>query len=78
VLGGTLSLASEFLLPEIESELVRRALRWSREAVQLAVAQHRLAACVMGGIATVLQSVLTESGTVSVSRDVSGIHYERR
>jgi glucokinase-like ROK family protein len=56
VLGGSLSLAGEFLLPVIESELARRALRWNRRAARVAIAQHRFDACVMGGIATVIQS----------------------
>lgn len=56
VLGGSLSLAGEFLLPVIEGELGRRALRWNRRAAQIAIAQHRFDACVMGGIATVIQS----------------------
>jgi glucokinase-like ROK family protein len=56
VLGGSLSLAGEFLLPVIEGELGRRALRWNRRAAQVAIAQHRFDACVMGGIATVIQS----------------------
>jgi glucokinase-like ROK family protein len=56
VLGGSLSLAGEFLLPVIESELGRRALRWNRRAARVAIAQHRFDACVMGGIATVIQS----------------------
>jgi glucokinase-like ROK family protein len=56
VLGGSLSLAGEFLLPVIEGELGRRALRWNRRAAQVTIAQHRFDACVMGGIATVIQS----------------------
>jgi glucokinase-like ROK family protein len=56
VLGGSLSLAGEFLLPVIRDELGKRALRWNQQAVQVAVAQHRFDACVMGGIATVIQS----------------------
>lgn len=56
VLGGSLSLAGEFLLPVIEAELGRRALRWNRRAARVAIAQHRFDACVMGGIATVIQS----------------------
>jgi hypothetical protein len=31
-------------------------LRWNRQAAQVAIAQHRFDACVMGGIATVIQS----------------------
>ncbi len=56
VLGGSVSLAGEFLLPVIERELGQRALRWNRQAAQVAIAQHRFDACVMGGIATVIQS----------------------
>ena len=56
VLGGSLSLAGEFLLPVIEREVNQRALQWNRRAARVAVAQHRFDACVMGGIATVIQS----------------------
>jgi glucokinase-like ROK family protein len=56
VLGGSLSLAGEFLLPVIERELGQRALKWPRRAAQVAISQHRFDACVMGGIATVIQS----------------------
>lgn len=56
VLGGSLSLAGEFFLPAIESELGQRALFWNRCAARVAIAEHRFDACVMGGIATVIQS----------------------
>jgi hypothetical protein len=36
----------------------QRALRWNREAVQVVLARHRFDACVMGGVAQVLQDIL--------------------
>ena len=60
VFGGILSLASEYLLPVVENELQRRALRWNRESIKVVVARHGLEACVMGGVARVFQAVLIE------------------
>jgi hypothetical protein len=40
VFGGLLSTAGEFLLPVIEKELDRRALKWNREAMKLVLAKH--------------------------------------
>jgi glucokinase-like ROK family protein len=60
VFGGILSLASDNLLPVIEDELQRRALRWNREAIKVVVAKHGQEACVMGGVARVFQAVLAE------------------
>lgn len=56
VLGSSLSLAGEFLLPVIEAELSEHALRWSRSAARVVTAQHRSDACVKGGIATVIEA----------------------
>jgi glucokinase-like ROK family protein len=58
VLGGTLSAAGDLLVPFIECELRARALSWTADATGIAVALHGPDACVMGGIAAVLQSVL--------------------
>jgi glucokinase-like ROK family protein len=60
VLGGILSLASEYILPVVESEVQRRALRWNRDAIKVVVASHGQEACVMGGVARVFQTVLVE------------------
>jgi predicted NBD/HSP70 family sugar kinase len=60
VFGGILSLAWEFLLPAVTEEMQRRALRWNREATQVVLARHGFDACVMGGVALVLQDILRE------------------
>jgi glucokinase len=60
VFGGSLSLASEFLMPVVEYELERRALRWIRRATRVVITQHGLDACVMGGVARVFQVILAE------------------
>jgi glucokinase-like ROK family protein len=65
VFGGILSLASEYLLPVIENEVRRRALRWNREAIKVVVAKHGQEACVMGGVARVFQAVLAEPNMVT-------------
>jgi glucokinase-like ROK family protein len=64
VFGGILSLAGDILLPAIENELNHRALRWNREATEVVQARHGFDACVMGGVATVYQSILTAPGVV--------------
>jgi glucokinase-like ROK family protein len=60
VFGGILSLAWEFLLPAVAEEMRQRALRWNREATQVVLARHGFDACVMGGLAQVLQDILRE------------------
>ena len=64
VLGGILSLAGEFLLPIIKTELHQHALRWNVDTVQIALSRHGLDACVMGGMATVYQAILAQPGSV--------------
>jgi glucokinase len=66
VLGGILSTASEFLLPVVDDEIQKRALRWNRESVPVMTAAHGSDACAKGGIATIYQSVLTHSNSVSL------------
>lgn len=60
VFGGILSLAWQFLQPAVTEEMQRRSLRWNREATQVVLAQHGFDACVMGGLAQVLQDILRE------------------
>jgi glucokinase-like ROK family protein len=60
VFGGILSLAWEFLLPTVTEEMQKRALRWNREATQVVLARHGFDACVVGGMALVLQDILRE------------------
>jgi glucokinase-like ROK family protein len=60
VFGGILSLGWEFLLPPVTEEIQRRALRWNREAMQVVLARHGFDACVIGGLALVLQDILRE------------------
>jgi len=62
VLGGSLILAGEFLLPIAEEQVRRRALRWSADATRIVLAQQGADACVMGGIAASLQAVLAQPG----------------
>ncbi len=64
VLGGTLSVAGDTLLPAIRAELDARALRWNRDAMTVALAHHRSDAAVMGGVAMVYQSVLAQPGSI--------------
>lgn len=64
VFGGILSLAGEFLMPVIQEEVEKRALKWSREAMQLVLARHTSDACVMGGVAVVYQAILAQPDLV--------------
>ena len=60
VLGGALSLASGFLIPEIENTVCESALKPSCENVQFAASAHGEDACVMGAVALVLDDILRE------------------
>jgi len=60
VFGGILSLASDFLLPVVELELERRALRWTKAATRVVRAYHGSDACVIGGMAVVHQTLLNQ------------------
>ncbi len=60
VVGGSLSLASDFLLPEVNREIERRAAHWSRRIPQVRIAAHGADACMMGGIAVVYQQILSQ------------------
>lgn len=64
VLGGILSVASEFLFPVVNAEIQKRALPWNREYVKVVPAAHGSDACVKGGIAIVYQSVLSQAPAV--------------
>ena len=61
VLGGILSIASEFLFPVVNEEIQKRALQWNRESVKVVRAAHGSDACVKGGTATVYQSILSQA-----------------
>ncbi len=60
VLGGILSSAWEILEPEINRELTNRALYWNRESTKVVLGKNGSKSCVMGGIATVYQMILSE------------------
>jgi len=66
VLGGMLSLAADFLLPVVETEIQNRALRWNRESARVVRAAHGSDACVKGGIAVVYQSVLLQANPLAI------------
>jgi predicted NBD/HSP70 family sugar kinase len=65
VFGGILSLASDFLLPVIHTQLEQHALRWNENAVKVTLSQHQLNSCIMGGLATIYQSVLAKPTKIS-------------
>jgi glucokinase-like ROK family protein len=60
VLGGALSAASPFIMPVIEKVVQQHALPQPYESLELAASAHGVDACVMGGIALVLDDVLAE------------------
>jgi glucokinase-like ROK family protein len=59
VFGGILSEAAEFLLPVVEDEIKRRTLVRRTSPTEVVVAHHGNDACVMGGVATILQAILS-------------------
>jgi glucokinase-like ROK family protein len=61
VLGGILSIASDFLFPVVNDEIQKRALPWNRETVKIIRAAHGSDAAVKGGIATVYQAILSQA-----------------
>ncbi len=64
VIGGIMSLAGEYLLPVVQSELDKRALRWNRKATKVVIARHGFNACLMGGVAKIYQDILAEPDNV--------------
>ncbi len=65
LLGGPLSLAGSFLLPIIHEELERRALLWNEQKIRIALTQHGLRTCVMGGVAMVYQTILAQPASIA-------------
>jgi predicted NBD/HSP70 family sugar kinase len=70
VFGGILSLAGDFLLPTIRSEIHQRALPylWGDQMAQVVIAQHGVDACVMGGVARCYEYILTQPGYAARQR----------
>lgn len=60
VFGGILSLGGEWLLPAMQEELQRRALPWPSGTTKVVLADNGVDACVLGGVATVVQAVLSQ------------------
>jgi glucokinase-like ROK family protein len=58
ILGGPLSTAEEFILPEIRETIDRRAWAWVQEEVDIVMAKHGEDAAVMGGVAMVFRNVM--------------------
>jgi glucokinase-like ROK family protein len=58
VLGGTLSLAGDLLVPVINEVVKKRAWKWSQEVCDVVVAEYGADACLMGGIAAVHRHIL--------------------
>ncbi len=58
VFGGILSLAGDYLIPEVLNEIRNRALHWNEETAKLVIARFGADAAVMGGVARVYQAVL--------------------
>lgn len=65
VFGGILSLAGEFLLPQINHQLQQRTLLWDKRATKVVLAKHGLNACTMGGIAVVYQAILAQPESIT-------------
>jgi glucokinase-like ROK family protein len=62
MLGGTMCIAGEFILPALRQELTARAMRWNEAATDVVLAQYGTDASLMGGVAKVFQAILTNPG----------------
>lgn len=62
ILGGVVSLASDYLLPAIERTMEKRSLIWARRMVRVTASSYGADACVMGGVALVLHDILSRPG----------------
>jgi len=60
VLGGALSLASPFLLPEVERVIQEKALPELRQGLRVEASANKDDACLIGGVAMVLTRLLRE------------------
>ncbi len=67
VLGGVLSTAADYLLPGIERAIAAHALRWPRQSARLCVSAFRFDACAMGGVALVLQHLVSHPDRIFLS-----------
>jgi hypothetical protein len=61
-----LSLASDFLLPEINREIENRSALWPRRAPQVFTAAHGTGAPMIGGIAAMYQRILYQPNLPSI------------
>jgi predicted NBD/HSP70 family sugar kinase len=68
VIGGSLSVASDLLLPEVNREIERRAARGSQRIPEVRIAAHGPDACVMGGIAVAYQQILSQPKLTRTSK----------
>ena len=60
VFGGILSLVGDYLLPHIREELNTRVLKWNRQATSIMLSKYGQDSCVMGGVATIYDVILSE------------------
>src|SRR5690606_11194857 len=58
VLGGEVSIAGDYLLPQIQEVVAKQALQWSYEDCEILIAKHGSKATLMGAIARVHQETL--------------------
>ena len=61
ILGGILSRGGDIILPEIKEVLRERAFCEQYEKAQVMISAHGFDACVMGGVALVLNNILSRS-----------------
>src|SRR5690606_6028886 len=58
VIGGELSIAQTYLLPEINAVVEEQSLQWSHENCEIVIAKHGTDATLMGGVALVHQETI--------------------
>lgn len=64
VFGGILSLGGEFLMPQVNREMEKRALPWNRESSKVVLAEHGFDAAAMGGVAAVYETILAQPNLI--------------
>lgn len=69
VLGGSLSAAADYLLPPMRTEIAAHAIGRAGSPTEVRAAAHSADACVMGGVAAVIEHILTRPTSAGRSSD---------
>jgi glucokinase-like ROK family protein len=72
VLGGTMSVASDYLLPAIKNQVEKHALNETRRQVEIVISAFGSEAVVIGAVALVLEDLIASPGNVGQLVEVQG------